>query len=382
MVYIPSDLYDNGGNRVVKPSDREIAKYSAATVDRRTFLKYASMTAAAIAAGCGGGPTPPSTIDQCPNIDGIQTSIPNGMVKDANGNCLPNKASVSGSVTDRIAGGPIDGSTITYRGPDTRSAAISGGSYQISDLTPGNYNVTINGGSHVDHETLVVPVNASGDFPFSVLKWGSGMFGAVYDQRFDSFFNKEARGTSTIIVQKWDLNNLPPREIYVTREELSDQRFNEFMDILNEVNAANTSDMYGGRVQPLTITVGPPIGDAKLGSNIFRFRNAATGTGYSLNGNWIQSTFCQFNLDTFNGEPNGDTRSRIAKKYQIAHEYDHTSGASHPSDYNMGYPDSLMGPNDIRINTLSPQDKLARRIVYSDDTHPGNKAPDINPTYR
>jgi hypothetical protein len=30
--------------------------------------------------------TPP--VDVCPNIDGNQTSIPSGMIKDANGNCV------------------------------------------------------------------------------------------------------------------------------------------------------------------------------------------------------------------------------------------------------------------------------------------------------
>jgi hypothetical protein len=32
--------------------------------------------------------TPPPPEDVCPNIDGIQTSIPPGMIKDANGNCV------------------------------------------------------------------------------------------------------------------------------------------------------------------------------------------------------------------------------------------------------------------------------------------------------
>ena len=33
------------------------------------------------------GPPPPT--DVCPNIDGVQTTIPPGMIKDANGNCVP-----------------------------------------------------------------------------------------------------------------------------------------------------------------------------------------------------------------------------------------------------------------------------------------------------
>src|SRR5690348_15379246 len=55
---------------------------------------------------------------------------------------------VSGAVTDRLTGAPVDGLTITFSALNpvyTRSAAVVGGSYVISDLASGPYDVTIVG---------------------------------------------------------------------------------------------------------------------------------------------------------------------------------------------------------------------------------------------
>ena len=54
----------------------------------------------------------------------------------------------SGTVTDRIAGGQIDGSTITFTGPAARSGTVTNGTYRVDGLASGLYTVTIDGPRH------------------------------------------------------------------------------------------------------------------------------------------------------------------------------------------------------------------------------------------
>ena len=60
----------------------------------RTSVRFAKADSYAVhelLAGDRGSypPPPPPPVDVCPNIDGVQTTIPPGMVKDASGNCVP-----------------------------------------------------------------------------------------------------------------------------------------------------------------------------------------------------------------------------------------------------------------------------------------------------
>ena len=287
----------------------------------------------------------------------------------------PNVVSVSGTVKDRIAGGLIDGSTITYSGPVTKSAPVVNGSYQITDLTPGNYNVRIAGPSHVGPSGAdVVSVNASGEFPFSVLKWGSGMFGAVYDQTFDRFFNLAAR-SDILGVGKW---KQMPSEIYVTEEGLPADKFAEFVDILNEVNNENTSKYFCGRTGPLPIRTGPFIGDRKDSSELIRFDGTGSWTRrYASDGNVqnigeIIATKTNFYIPDF---VNFD---RARRKYIVNKEL---ISAAWAFDAPGIFDDSSTASN-TRVTAPSKEDKMVACIVYHDDTHPGNRAPDINDKYK
>jgi hypothetical protein len=96
----------------------------------------------------------------------------------------------SGTVTDRIAGGQIDGSTITFTGPVTRSGTVTNGTYKLDGLTSGLYTVTIGGPRPVPHKTLGVGVyaSASSTLSFEVLAWGSERLGVAYDETFHRFF--------------------------------------------------------------------------------------------------------------------------------------------------------------------------------------------------
>lgn len=60
----------------------------------KDMVRWAVCSVVILTMACGGGdggggitPPPPPT-DVCPNIDGVQTSVPTGMVKDASGNCV------------------------------------------------------------------------------------------------------------------------------------------------------------------------------------------------------------------------------------------------------------------------------------------------------
>jgi hypothetical protein len=124
----------------------------------------------------------------------------------------------SGTVTDRIAGGQIDGSTITFTGPVTRSGTVTNGTYRLDGLTSGLYTVTIDGPRHVPHKVLGVGVHASGNFSFEVLAWGSERFGVAYDDTFHRFFHQLARVRNSG-PRRSASGHLPRRNSIVVRDD-------------------------------------------------------------------------------------------------------------------------------------------------------------------
>lgn len=286
----------------------------------------------------------------------------------------PSTLAISGTVTDRIAGGPIDGSTITLTGPTTKSAPVANGQYQLGSIQPGTYGVTIKGTSHVDHETQSVPINASGNFSFSVLKWGSCGQGACYDQTFDSYYNQIARSPSRQnSVQKWDLLSGRPTTIYVIDDgSITPDAMNSFLAVLNQVNNESVPGMYCNQIGQLQIKKGAaPVQEFVDGEIIVNFRTNQNSTGYNWKGNVIAGASINLSglqYQTFIGN--------MFNKEALAHELFHAAFASHETVYR----DSLMQLLPT-VSTLSAQDQLASCIVYSKDTHPGNVQPDINPSY-
>jgi hypothetical protein len=108
-----------------------------------------------------------------------------------------------------------------------------------------------------------------------------------------------------------------------------------------------------------------------------RFHNGATIAEVpATNNGSITSALVRFSAQTFDDRV-GRVVDRRVKKGAIAHELWHCFGATDVSD-----PSSLMFRDaNGSVVTLSPRDKLAAWLMNHDDAHPGNQAPDTNPSY-
>ena len=302
-----------------------------------------------------------------------------------------NRVTASGTVIDRINGGPIDGATITFRNSlETRSATVVAGSYTIDVASGFNYDVHVSGPANVTHETQMLNVTGAGEFPFSVLKWGSGAFGATNDDTFQKFFHQLARvgpSSDPIALRKWVI---PPTQLYVVEGTVPPEQLAAVLAVLGEINAESVSDLWCRTVAPLNIVTGPDINASPDGVIIVR-PNRDTGSSGT-----IGPTSIRTGTVTCNMFRSGDNRLQTHQELKgiLLHELFHVAFAYHVcggdlganpfgfSSTNCPYPDSLMANlGDLPV-TLSPQDKLASCIVYHPDTHPGNLYQDVNPTYR
>jgi len=296
----------------------------------------------------------------------------------------------SGSVTDRIAGGQIDGSTITFTGPVTRSGTVTNGTYRVDGLTSGLYAVSIDGPQHVPHKTLGVGVHASsGTFAFEVLVWGAGRFGVTYDETFHRFFHQLARvrvsGPSAI--GKWAV---PPTELYLVEGTIPREQFAVFQSVLAEVNEESVSDMWCGTTEPLRIVTGPDVVGETTGRIVVRPNWDGSGTG-TVGSGTIWAGAVTMNVYVAR---ESRLRTRESLKSGVLHELFHVAGAYHVcggglgenpfgfSRFNCPFRDSVMANlGEGPVTRLSPQDRLAACIIYHPGTLPGNTLPDTNPGY-
>jgi hypothetical protein len=283
---------------------------------------------------------------------------------------------VTGTVTDRIDGSPITGSTITYDGSfagrGVTTAQVVDGRYELG-VPLGGYKVTISGPSHVRHQTLNLGVNAGGAFDFTVLEWGSQRFGAVYDERFQAFFDNIGRGARDA-VWRWDPF---PDEIFVDQDpRLSSEAFRLFMEILSEVNRETVPALFGGRIGPLTIREGSALSLEDIrGRIVITFQP----------GVWAGAPSCLTSNETIIGcglvriaieDVTSDKRKWIT--HGLAHELFHAAFMTHDGGHFVGMPTSIIQSDDAM---LSAEDRLAAYLVYHPGTRPGNRAPDDNPDY-
>ena len=294
----------------------------------------------------------------------------------------------TGMVSDRIAGALVDGSTITLAGPVTRTAPVVAGSYQISGLVSGSYRVTIEGPSHVTHETLLMWLPASGIYPFSLLAWNAGRFGAVYDQTFHRFFHQLARisSASGAALRKWIT---PPSELYVVEGTVPQREFDFIVSVLTEVNGESVPALWCGATGPLRIVTGPDVREPTVGRIVVRSKVEPGATGTVEPGN-IRFGTVTISVSRF---VDGGSEARQRVKGALAHELFHVAGAFHVcggglgenpfgfSPVNCPYPDSLMANLGDLPTGLSAQDRLAACLINHPATLVGNTFPDTNPFY-
>ena len=328
--------------------------------------------------GCGGG----------------SPSAPSGPSAPA-----PSRFTVAGSVTDRIDGSRIGGSMITLRGLSgtgagmVATAPVSGGSYSLGELPGGDYEVTISGSSHVEHRNLRHMVSGP-ENNFSVLEWQSKRFGVTYDQQYDRFFRAFARNEGNPSthrgVDKWDLKNNPPKELYISVTAPSQYDLNWdpvaanlFKDLLEEIVREQLSGMFCDRVLSLAVNSGPSVGIYKAGSSIIALRPDAEQVNdvHKTNGFIDGNVVSLYEPDYNNADYYRDSGKRAVLKARAAHELVHAFGAFHALTFDQGqYRNSIMsrfyqGNGGI----LTPVDRLALCLIGRDDTKPGNLSPDTNP---
>ncbi len=223
-------------------------------------------------------------------------------------------------------------------------------------MPAGAYRVTIGGNGYVAHETTNAFVAASpaSQFAFSVIRWGSTLNGAVYD-------------------------------------EVPDEDVSRILELVEEVNQESVRDMFCGIAGPLTVTRGPCSNSCLTPGRIVIRPNWAEGSSASMG--WLETVTGDVQVNVF-GATSNRRRTRNELKASLAHELFHAAFAYHVcngdrgqnpygfSETNCPFPDSLManfGNAEAGPFRPSPQDKLAACLVYAPGTRPRNTFPDTNP---
>lgn len=298
------------------------------------------------------------------------------------------RISVSGLVADRLVGSPVGGSTIVFRGPSIGSAEVAAdGRYEVRNLFPGAYEVSISGDSHVRHETHRLAVLDSAELRFSVVKWGPSLFGVTNHQTFSEYFHQLARvGPGTGVLRKWVVR---PAELYVVEGTVPPDQFDVVSTQLAEVNQNIVPDLWCNWIGPIQIRTGP-LPTSEVEGRIVVTPNWDGGASGSVGPTEIRSGRVAINVF----RPN-ENRLNTPKEIRaiLAHELFHVAGAFHICGGSLGenpfrfgpsncpYPDSLMANLGPLVEMPSAEDRLASCLIYANQTVPGNRYPDINPYY-
>lgn len=296
--------------------------------------------------------------------------------------------SVSGSVRERLSQTPASSSEIFFQGPTNASVKVAAdGSYNISGLLPGDYDVVIVGPTHVRHETRNLSLLESQQLSFSVIQWGSTSFGVPYDEEFQRFFHQLARVRRGIAdLRKWVIK---PSELYLVEGTVPTEQFDLVSTELDWLNQHVVPALWCNWIGSLKITRGPES-SADVDGRIVVRPNWDEGSTGSMG--QIQVRSGRIAVNVF-----GPTRNRLQTREEIrgalAHELFHVAGAFHVCGGDLGdnpfgfsrdncpFPGSLMANLGDLPFTPSPQDRLASCLVYNADTVPGNRYPDTNPYY-
>lgn len=298
------------------------------------------------------------------------------------------RVSVSGQISDRLVGSPVGGSIIFFRGSSISSTAVSAdGRYEVHNLVPGDYEVSILGDNHVRHETRRMTVLDSAELRFTVIKSGLTLFGVTLDQTFNEFFHQLARGGQGAgALRKWVVR---PAELYVVEGTVPADQFRVVVMELEEVNQRVVPALWCNWIGPMRVTTGP-LPSTEVEGRIVVTPNWDGGASGSVGPTEITSGRVAINVF----RPN-DKRLNTSTEIRgiLAHELFHVAGAFHTCGGSLGdnpfgfgpsncpYPSSLMANLGPLVEMPSPEDRLASCLMYANETVPGNRYPDINPYY-
>lgn len=304
----------------------------------------------------------------------------------------PERFAVSGRVVNRIDGANVTGAVIEFSGPEVKTATVSGGQYQLSELLAGGYRVRITGGGIEAHETTVVNVagNNAGALSFSVLGMNSGRPGtALYNEEFKTYFDYLARaaylapsGAVPGGVLKWDPAVTPLKEYYINPTGLSPAAASRFESIFRRVIGEQYPNIHCGNAYQGTITVSETdIGRGKVGTLIVHFiPGNQAGAGISRNrGNAIESMDAPFGTELIE-----NTSDQVISALILHEVLGHGAGWADlyvvpDVAFRRRYIEDMMMTGGITQPT--PENMLAGCIIEHAQTRPGNTTPDTNPDY-
>ena len=290
-------------------------------------------------------------------------------------------------MVDRLTGEPIHGSRIVFTGVGSYIAEVIDGRFSL-EMPAGQYSVSVDGPTHVPHQTEIVYVDGSNELRFTVLRWGATPFGATYDETFHRAFHQIARVSSQGLtgIRRWD--STP--EVYLVEATVPTEQFDLIRTVLEELAATELRDLFCDPGASISISVGPEPRSGLDNVIVVRPNWDVTSTGTAGRGA-IRSGAVQIQVflprDKRLLMKNELKGVLLHELYHVAFGYHLCGGNLGPnpfgfSPHNCPYPESAMANLGRRLDIpLSPQDRLAACIVYSKDTHIGNRFPDINERY-
>jgi hypothetical protein len=257
------------------------------------------------------------------------------------------------------------------------------GQYEVP-LVPGQYEVLIDGPSHVEHRDQTVDLSASRQADFSVLKWGSSRFGATYDDSFHRFFHQVARVSPLpqSALRRWVI---PPSEIYIVEGTVPAEHVDSLVDIVNDLAAADLPALWCGFASSFRIVRGPDVGEAD--GRILVRPSVQGGDSGTVGPN---STRFGIVTTSFVNPVTGALRTPSVHRAILLHEFFHLAFGWHLCGGDLGsnplgfgqtncpFPDSVMANRGALVQALSAQDRLAACLVYHPDMTPLNLFPDTN----
>jgi hypothetical protein len=292
----------------------------------------------------------------------------------------PKKFEYSGIVSKRIAndGSKIDLGEVVLEGtPGTFKADVdSAGNFKITSIPSGTYRRTTRdkSGDSVFVQQVESAVTISSNLAnqnYSVIERGNNRFGVPFDENFQTFYDKIARGTTSVGTFKWgNAQGQELQTIVIKESTLPADAQSGFMNNLNFVNIRDTSIFSGRRVASLPTEFRETPNDYEIE---MLMHDGPTGVTYPLmDGKRIVRA-----RESFDVRIADILRQGNIADFLFSHEYGHCYGAADFEDSNFDSVMNNLSSKNPRVPTIN--DQLAFYLINHPHILPGNTPPDTNP---